>query len=127
MIGKKNHHSIYERGIILEVVNIDVNVTKYWRIKIKEYLEDSNRQVPHMVKAQLQNFVLMERELCRKGLDGLLLKCLSFPDSIEVMKQVYEGVCGAHQVGIKMQWLIGKHGYFVPTILSDSINYSKGF
>ena len=26
MIGKKNHPSIYKRGIILEVVNIDVNV-----------------------------------------------------------------------------------------------------
>ena len=38
-----------------------------------------------------------------KGLDGLLLRCLSFPDIMEVMKQVYEGVCRAHQVEIKMQ------------------------
>ena len=74
MIGKKNHPSIYERGIRLEVVNTDANVARDWRIKIKEYLEDPNRQVPHRVKAQSQNFVLMERELYKKGIDGLLLK-----------------------------------------------------
>ena len=73
VIGKKNHPSINERGIILEVVNIDANVARDWRIKIREYLEDLNRQVPHEAKAQSQNFVLMEGELYGKGLDGLLL------------------------------------------------------
>ena len=43
MIGKKNHPSIYERGIRLEVINTDVNVVGDWRIKIIEYLEDPNR------------------------------------------------------------------------------------
>ena len=69
----------------------------------------------------------MEGELYIKGLDGLLLRCLSFPNNIEVMKQVHERVYGAHQAGIKMRWLIRRHGYFLPTILSDCINYSKGF
>ena len=112
VIGKNNHPSIYERGIILEVVNTDANVVGDSRIKIREYLEDPNRVVPHRVKAQLQNFILMEGELYRKGLDGLLPRFLSFPNSMEVMKQVHEGVCGAHQVGIKIQWLIRRYGYF---------------
>ena len=42
VIGKKNHPSIYERGIRLEVVSINANVTKDWRIKIIKYLEDPN-------------------------------------------------------------------------------------
>ena len=63
MIGKKNHSSIYKRGKRLEVVNTDVDVARDWRIKIKEYLEDHNRQVPYRVNAQLQNFILMDREL----------------------------------------------------------------
>ena len=102
VIGKKNYPSIYEMGIRLEVVNTDANVAGDWRIKIIKYLEDPNRQVPHKVKAQLHNFVLMEGELYRKWLDGLLLKCLSFPDYMEVTKQVHERVYGAHQVEIKM-------------------------
>ena len=42
-----------------------------------------------MVKAQSQNFVLMGGELYRKKVDGLLLICLSFPNNMEVMKQVH--------------------------------------
>ena len=79
------------------------------------------------MNAQSQNFVLLERELYRKGPNGLLLRCLSFLDNMEVMKLVHEGVCGAHQARIKMRWLIRRHVYFWPTILSDCINYSKGF
>ena len=51
VMGKKNHPSIYERGIRLEVVCTDKNVVGDWRIKIREYLEDPNRQVPYRVKA----------------------------------------------------------------------------
>ena len=51
VIGKKNHPSIYERGIRLEVIITNVNIVGDWRIKIREYLEDPNRQVPHRVKA----------------------------------------------------------------------------
>ena len=112
VIGKRNHPSIYERGIILEFVNTHANVTGDWRDNIIEYLEDPNRQIPHKMKAQSHNFVLLEGELYIKGPDGLLLRCLSFRDSMEVMKQVNKGVCGAHQTGIKMGWLIRRHNYF---------------
>ena len=46
---------------------------------------------------------------------------------MEVMKQVHEEFYGAHKAGIKMRWLIRRHGYFFPTIVSDYINYSKGY
>ena len=43
LIGKKNHPTIYERGIRLEVVSTYANVVGDWRITIREYLEDPNR------------------------------------------------------------------------------------
>ena len=46
VIGEKDHPSIYEKGIILEVIRINENVVRDWRIKIREYLEDPNRQAP---------------------------------------------------------------------------------
>ena len=111
VIRKKNPPSIYERRIRLEVVSANANVAGDWRINIREYLEDLTRQVLHRVKAQSHNFIPLKGELYRKRPDGLLLRCLSFPYSMKVMKQVHEGVSGAHQVGIKMRWLIGRHGY----------------
>ena len=73
MIGKKSHFSIYEREIKLEVISTKANVAGGKIIEIIEYLEDPNRQVPHKVKVQSQNFVLLEEELYRKGPDVLLL------------------------------------------------------
>ena len=52
VIGKRNHPSIYERGIKLEVVNTYANIVEDWRNNIKEYLEEPNRNVPHWVKVQ---------------------------------------------------------------------------
>ncbi|GKV29593.1 hypothetical protein SLEP1_g38503 [Rubroshorea leprosula] len=44
----------------------------------------------------------------------------------QIMSYVHNGIYGAHQVGIKMRWLIRKHGFFWPSILKDCISYAKG-
>ena len=93
MIENKNHLSIFERGINLDIYNNDMSIVGYWRTKFRKYLKNENKRVPHITKAQAHNFVLLEGELYRKGLDKLLLKCLSFQDNMEVMKKVHEGVC----------------------------------
>lgn len=45
---------------------------------------------------------------------------------MRVMGEVHEGVCRAHQSGIKMRWLIRRYGYYWPRILEDCIRYAKG-
>ena len=112
MIEKNNHPSIFERGIDLDIFNNDMNIAGDQRTEFREYLENPNKRLPHKTKTQAQNFVLLEGELYRVGLDGLLLKCLSFPNNMEVIKQVQEGFCEAHQYGVKMRWLIRRHDYF---------------
>ena len=39
------------------------------------------------------------------------------------MGEVHEGICGAHQSGIKMRWLVRRHGYYWPTIFKDAKKY----
>ena len=126
MIEKKNHPSIFEMGINLYIFSNGMNIVRDWRTWLRENLGNLNKRVPHRTKAQAHNFVLLEGELYIKGLDDLLLKCLSFLDNMEVMKQIHEGVCGAHQSGVKIQWLIRRHDYFLLTFLKDCIIYSKG-
>ncbi|XP_073051302.1 uncharacterized protein [Primulina eburnea] len=69
-------------------------------------LESTGKDIPHGLKMRALNYVLVEGDFYRKGLDGLLLRCIGFPEALEIMKQVHEGVCGADQSGIKMRWLI---------------------
>ena len=50
MIEKKNHPSIFERGIDLDIFNVDMNIAEDWITKFREYLENPNKKVPHRTK-----------------------------------------------------------------------------
>ena len=51
MIKKKNHPSIFERGIDLDIFNNDMNISRDWRIEFIEYLENPKKRVPRRMKA----------------------------------------------------------------------------
>ncbi|CAL2248027.1 unnamed protein product [Prunus armeniaca] len=53
------------------------------------------------------------------------LQCLGKKEYMKVMGETHEGICGAHQGGRKMCWLIRRYGYFWPTMMKDCIDYSK--
>ena len=109
-----------------ESFNNDLNVAGDWCTDIKSYLEIPTKKVPFRVKAQSLNYVLIENELSRKNYDGLFLRCPSFPQTMEILKHIHEGVCAAYQAERKIRWLIHKHSYFWPLILKDYITYAKG-
>ncbi|XP_050207365.1 uncharacterized protein LOC126656791 [Mercurialis annua] len=97
-----------------------------WRRDIKKYLENPSKKMMYKVRVRAVNYVLIEDVLYRRGFDNLLLRCLGTTEALEVMKQTHEGVCGAHQSGVKMRWLIRRHGYFWPSILKDCMIFAKG-
>lgn len=59
----------------MEVNNTDTNIIGDWRKELKEYFKDPKSRVPYEVKAQAQNFDLLDGELYRKRVYGLLLGC----------------------------------------------------
>ena len=66
-------------------------------------------------------------ELFKKGIDDdTLLRCLRKIEAMRVVAEIHEGICGAHQAGIKMKWLLRRHGYYWPGMLKDCISYAKG-
>ena len=73
MIEKKNHPSIFEMGIDLDIFNNDMNIAGDWRIEFRKHLENPNKRVPHRMKAQAHNFVLLEAKLYIKGFDRQVL------------------------------------------------------
>ncbi|GKV17163.1 hypothetical protein SLEP1_g27699 [Rubroshorea leprosula] len=58
---------------------------------------------------------------------GMTVSTCSIDDeSFQMFSDVHDGICGAHQAGIKMGWLIRRHGFFWPSVLKDCIAYAKG-
>ena len=71
-------------------------------------------------------YVLLDDQLYYKTVDGVLLKSLSQEEARVLMREVHEGICGAHQSAYKMKWVICRFGYFWPIILEDCFKYYKG-
>ncbi|XP_059654775.1 uncharacterized protein LOC132301549 [Cornus florida] len=44
---------------------------------------------------------------------------------MRVIAESHLGICGAHQAGIKMRWLLRKYGYYWKGILKDCIEFAK--
>jgi len=57
--------------------------------------------------------------------DGILLRCLSNSEAQEVIKEAHDGICGAHQAGLKLKDRLHRLDYYWPTMIADAIEYAK--
>lgn len=85
----------------------------------------SSTKVGRKIKILALNYFLLEEQLYSKGFDGQLLRCLGKEAVVEVTSQSYEGIYGAHQVGIKIIWLLRRYGYYWPITMADCISHAK--
>ena len=100
--------------------------TDDWRKEIVEYLENPSKKVSRRVRFQATKYVLLERELYYRTIDGVLLKCADKEEAKVLMGEIHEGFCGSHQSAFKMKWMIRRNGHFWPTMLEDCFSYYKG-
>ncbi|XP_059654508.1 uncharacterized protein LOC132301253 [Cornus florida] len=113
-ITRRSLPSAELRNTMFDTWTIDVEdlADDDWRIPFIMFLRNPNIKADRSIKRKAINFVLLDGDLYRKGLeDGLLLQCISKEELLQVMAEVHEGSCGAHQAGIKMRWLIRRYGY----------------
>jgi hypothetical protein len=91
-----------------------------------EYLENPSSSVDRKTRRQALKYVMLDGELYRRTIDGLLLKCLGSEQSKITMGEVHEGICGTHQSAHKMVWLLRRAGFYWPTMFDDCSRYYKG-
>jgi hypothetical protein len=97
-----------------------------WRKPLVECLQNPSNTKDRNVRRQVLKYTLMEGELYRRTIDGLLLKCLDEEESKVAMGEVHEGMCGTHQSAHKMRWMLKRAGFYWPTMMEDCFRYFKG-
>jgi len=65
------------------------------------------------------------RTLYHRSHDGILLHCLSHEEAHEALKEAHDGMCGAHQPGLKLGDRLWRLGYYWPKMIPDAIAYAK--
>ncbi|KAM1748566.1 hypothetical protein ACFX1Q_010218 [Malus domestica] len=118
--------SLLDRQDTIEVCIVEATPDD-WRKPIMQYLDNPNGKHSRKTRVHATNYVTYQNELYQKGEDGLLLLCLGPQEGARSITEVHEGVCGAHQSGRKMRWLLRRHGYFLPRILKDCIEFARGY
>ncbi|KAM1196538.1 hypothetical protein ACFX2J_022892 [Malus domestica] len=104
-IQRRSLSSILKRGFSLDVMVLETEIED-WRSPIIHHLKDPSSPTSKKNRQQTTKYVLWVKNLLRKTPDGLLLKCVGQEESMRVMAEVREGICGAHQAGTKMRWLL---------------------
>ena len=66
------------------------------------------------------------KTLYRRSYDGVLLRCLSNSEAQEVLKEAHDGICRAHQPGLKLKDRLHRLGYYWLTMIADAIQYARG-
>ncbi|XP_021822526.1 uncharacterized protein LOC110763938 [Prunus avium] len=130
-IERRTLPALAERGMTAQVSSADITdeintAEADWRYPIVKYLRNPSGSHERTTRFRARCYLIYQNELYRKGSDGLLLLCPSAEDIKVIMTESHEGICGAHQSGVKMRWLVRRHGYYWPTILKDCIEYAKG-
>ncbi|XP_016168525.1 uncharacterized protein LOC107611075 [Arachis ipaensis] len=118
-------HQILVPASEKEVLCMDEWEDSDWRKLIAQYLKDSNTAVDRKIKLRAMNFVLLADELYKKGIDGSLSRCLGREDQNVALGEVHNGICGAHQAGRKMRWVLYRNHVYWPSMIKDCIDYAK--
>jgi hypothetical protein len=121
----------------IEVINIDLSNDKSlvtqdemiarseWYKNIVFYLKSGQFPVGmttkerRSLKMKSNAYVLIYGILFQRNFDGMLLRCLSHSKSIEIMKEIHEGICGGHFAPMVTSHRIIRVGFYWPTLFRD--------
>jgi hypothetical protein len=97
-----------------------------WRLPLLECIRDPGKTTDKKVKRQVLKYTSLDGDLYQRSINGVLLKCLGEEQAKVAVREVNDGICGAHQSAYKMNWLLQRVGFYWLTMKDDCIKYQKG-
>jgi hypothetical protein len=98
-----------------------------WRLPLLKCIRDPEKTMDKKVKWQVLKYMLIDDDLYQRTIDGVLLKCLGEEQAKVAVREVHDGICGAHQSAYKMNLLLRRAGFYWSTMMDDCIKYQKGY
>jgi len=112
---------------ILEVHQIDGVFN--WTTPIISYLKNrlllEDKEEARKIRVRTTRFVLMDEVLYKIGFSEPYLRCLNLDESLYVLRDVHERVCGNHSGAKSFVYKIVRVGYYWPSTQVDAKAYIK--
>jgi hypothetical protein len=97
-----------------------------WRLPLLKCIRDPGKTTDKKVKRQVLKYTSIDDELYRRSIYGMLLKYLDEDQAKVAVREVHDGICGAHQSVYKMNWLLRRARFYWPTMMDDCVKYQNG-
>jgi hypothetical protein len=67
-----------------------------WTLPLLECIGDPGKTTDKKVKRKVLKHTLLDDDLYRRTIDGMLLKCLGEEQAKVAVREIHDGICGAH-------------------------------
>lgn len=76
------------------------------------YLQKPSAKVEFKLKEKALKYIMIGDDLNVRSSNGVLLRCINQIESIRLMGEVYEGLCGSHRSETIIKWLLIWREYY---------------
>ncbi|KAG9442524.1 hypothetical protein H6P81_018378 [Aristolochia fimbriata] len=110
-------------------ISASQNEAEDWRDPISNFLRHDILLADLRDRVQIRRaapkYIFINDVLHRRSYEGLLLRCLSKEEGLQVLKETHGGICGAHQAGPKLHLQVKRLGYYWPYMLRDTTEMAR--
>ena len=100
-----------------------------WTTPIVSYLKDEllleDKEEVWKLRVRVTRFVLTDEVLYKRGFCQPYLRCLNPSESLYVLRDVHEGICGNHLRARSLVYKMVCVGYYWPSMQADAKSYVK--
>ena len=101
-----------------------IQVCKFWIDPILDFLKygtlPEEKKAAKKIKYISNKYLIVDENLFKRGYVIPFIACLHPHQAQAALLEIHEGLCGGHPAARSLAWMIGRQGYFWPTILRDA-------
>ncbi|VFQ98421.1 unnamed protein product [Cuscuta campestris] len=116
-------------SIHVQLVSIVTEEASGWIADLIRYKKDGvlpgDETTARLIKRRAPTYVIENGGLYKRSYNGTLLRCVDEARAGQIMEEVHEGICAAHQGPFSMARRIVLQGYFWPTMVKDCARRAK--
>ncbi|VFQ78673.1 unnamed protein product [Cuscuta campestris] len=91
----------------------------------KDGILPGDETAARLIKRRAPTYVIENGRLYKRSYNSTLLRCVDEARAAQIMEEVHEGICAAHQGPFSMARRIVLQGYFWPTMVKDCAKRAK--
>jgi hypothetical protein len=96
-----------------------------WMSHIKAYLDDQpisddNAEI-ECITRKSRMYHLIDEVLYKHGANGMMTKCISKDEVIQLLQDIHNGVCGTHSSWRSIVRKAFRHRFYWPTVKDDTM------